>query len=370
MSHGKRLQVVGWGPIRLPGERQRIERLEKAARELLMLPTPEPHIFPEGTQTASVGRGADSMTAQGPLGQRKLYVAPDGPAMHGPDVLHLQGNLKVLGYDEVGELDGVFGPKTRDALVHFQNDYGIFTDGVCARVSVIVLNYLQEHGVTADNPATDRQKRVIYWSVSAQRSGMVIVGTADRADTHGSGQADFLTRLRHRVERSIEIQAQLQTLPVQSDLSPSERTSFANAIKAELVILLDVRDEAGEGGIATYYFSKANAVSDVGAPLANYIGEELVIQTGAKDLGSHAEDSEDLMLPAAPTVRVEVGNFGDPSDLARFLGGPEYFDRIGTGIALGITRVYMLGARSSPTGSAPVGSLSRRESRDRATDSQ
>lgn len=363
MSHEKRLQVVGWGPIRLPGERQRIERLEKAARELVMLPTPEPHRVSEGTQAASVGRGAANIAAQGPLGQRKLYVTPDGPAMRGPDVQDLQRRLKVLGYDEVGELDGVFGPKTRDALVRFQNDYGIFTDGVCARVSVIVLNYLQEHGVTADNPATDRQKRIIYWSVSAQRSGMVIVGTADSAAAHVSGHADFIARLRHRVERSIEMQARLQTLPVRPDLSTLERTSFANSIKAELVILLDVRDEPGVGGIATYYFSKANVVSDVGAPLANYIREELVIQTGANDLGSRAEDSEDLMLPTAPTVRVEVGNFGDPNDLARFLGGPEYFDRIGTGIALGITRVYMLGARSSPTGSAPVGSLSRRESR-------
>jgi hypothetical protein len=235
-------------------------------------------------------------------------------------------------------------------------------------VSVIVLDYLQKHGVTAENPATDRQKRIIYWSASAQRSGMVIVGTVDRADTHRPGHADFLARLRHRVEQSIESQAQMQTLHVQADLSPSERTSFVNSIKAELVILLDARDEAGEGGIATYYFGKANAVSDVGAPLANYIREELVNQTGAKDLGCHAEDSEDLMLPTAPTVRVEVGNFGDSSDLTRFLGGPEYFDRIATGIALGITRVYMLGAQSSPTGSAPVGSLSRRGSRDRATD--
>jgi peptidoglycan hydrolase-like protein with peptidoglycan-binding domain len=64
------------------------------------------------------------MTTQGPLGQRKLYVTPDVPAMRGPDVLDLQRRLKVLGYDEIEELDGVFGPKTRDALIHFQNDYG------------------------------------------------------------------------------------------------------------------------------------------------------------------------------------------------------------------------------------------------------
>lgn len=361
MSRRKRLQVVGWGPIRLPGERRRIERLEKAARELFAQQAPEPPPLPEDAQ-AGPASDNENMLVQGPLGRRKLYVTPDGPAMRGPDVLDLQGRLRILGYDEVGDLDGVFGPKTRDALVRFQNDYGIFTDGVCARVSVVVLNHLQQLGVTTESPASDRQKRVIYWSVSAQRSGMVIVGTADRADAHGPGQhADFLARLRHRVEGSIETQTQMQTLPVQPDLSSSERASFANDIRAELVILLDVRDEPGEGGVSTYYFSKANIASDVGVPLANYIREELVSQTGAKDLGSHAEDSELLMLPQAPTVRVEIGNFGDPRDLARFLGDPEYFDRIGTGIALGITRVYMLGARSSPTGSAPVGGLSRRE---------
>jgi N-acetylmuramoyl-L-alanine amidase len=151
---------------------------------------------------------------------------------------------------------------------------------------------------------------------------MLIVGSVDRADTYGSGHADFLARLRRRVEQSIESQAQMQALHVQADLSPSERTSFVNSIKAELVILLDARGEPGEGGIATYYFSKSNAVSDVGRSASNYIREELVNQTGAKDFGSYAEDSEDLMLPTAPTVSVEVGNFGDSSDLVRFLGGP------------------------------------------------
>jgi hypothetical protein len=44
------------------------------------------------------------------------------------------------------------------------------------------------------------------------------------------------------------------------------------------------------------------------------------------------------MPPTAPTVSVEVGNFGDSSDLARFLGGPEHFGRIATGIALHAVR--------------------------------
>ena len=110
-------------------------------------------------------------------------------------------------------------------------------------MSVIVLIYLQEQGVTAENPAADRQKRIIYRFGVAQRSGMVIVDTADRADAHGFGHADLLARLRRRVEQSIESQAQMQPLHVQADLSPSERTSFANSIEAELVILLDARGE-------------------------------------------------------------------------------------------------------------------------------
>jgi len=47
----------------------------------------------------------------------------------GGDVYELQGRLKYLGYYD-GEVDGVFGPKTKNAVTWFQWRFGLKADGV------------------------------------------------------------------------------------------------------------------------------------------------------------------------------------------------------------------------------------------------
>jgi peptidoglycan hydrolase-like protein with peptidoglycan-binding domain len=49
--------------------------------------------------------------------------------LRGPRVLALQKKLKALGYD-VGTPDGLFGAKTRAAVVKFQTDKSLGVDGI------------------------------------------------------------------------------------------------------------------------------------------------------------------------------------------------------------------------------------------------
>ena len=52
------------------------------------------------------------------------------PTMRGDDVENLQNRLLDLGYTEVGIADGSFGPKTDEAVRHFQQNNGLTIDGI------------------------------------------------------------------------------------------------------------------------------------------------------------------------------------------------------------------------------------------------
>lgn len=61
------------------------------------------------------------------LGDRTLYLRL--PNFHGSDVRTLQEALNALGFS-CGEADGYFGPHTEAALQQFQENVGIFADGM------------------------------------------------------------------------------------------------------------------------------------------------------------------------------------------------------------------------------------------------
>ena len=61
------------------------------------------------------------------LGDRTLYLRM--PNFHGADVKALQRALNVLGF-ACGEDDGYFGPHTEAALQQFQENVGLFADGM------------------------------------------------------------------------------------------------------------------------------------------------------------------------------------------------------------------------------------------------
>ena len=63
----------------------------------------------------------------------------NGPWMTGDDVLLLQERLLGLGYDEVGEADGVFGSHTDQAVRHFQEVNELVVDGIVGPITWEVL---------------------------------------------------------------------------------------------------------------------------------------------------------------------------------------------------------------------------------------
>jgi N-acetylmuramoyl-L-alanine amidase len=73
------------------------------------------------------------------LGDRLLYLRR--PMLRGDDVAELQRRLGALGFD-AGRVDGMFGDDTLAALIDFQHNTGLTTDGVCGPATLAGLDRL------------------------------------------------------------------------------------------------------------------------------------------------------------------------------------------------------------------------------------
>lgn len=57
----------------------------------------------------------------------------------GNAVIDLQTKLQALGYT-INEIDGIFGPNTKQAVCAFQSDYGLSDDGLAGPNTMTALN--------------------------------------------------------------------------------------------------------------------------------------------------------------------------------------------------------------------------------------
>lgn len=95
----------------------------------------------------------------------------------GEQVTKIQQRLAEFGYD-VGEVDGVFGSKTKNAVIKFQKDNGLTADGVVGSQTLEALGLSDTAGgVTADSLDLDLLSRVISAEAKGEPyEGQVAVG--------------------------------------------------------------------------------------------------------------------------------------------------------------------------------------------------
>ena len=87
------------------------------------------------------------------LGDRTLYLRL--PNFHGADVKMLQDALNALGFS-CGEADGYFGPHTEAALQQFQENVGLFADGMAFQDT---FNYVKRlHHVWEGKPSVSESE--------------------------------------------------------------------------------------------------------------------------------------------------------------------------------------------------------------------
>ena len=108
---------------------QMIPTIGEVQMELSLTPTPLPHM-------------PDSVWAEVVNPAEPTPEPPLSSGSRGEKVEELQKRLQALGYYD-GEIDGQFGPGTKAAVVDFQKNNGLDTDGL-AGTETLNLLYSQE----------------------------------------------------------------------------------------------------------------------------------------------------------------------------------------------------------------------------------
>lgn len=293
------------------------------------------------------------------LGDRLLSYVVANP-QSGDDVLELQRRLTELGFD-VGRVDGIFGPRTGEALREFQRNTGLPADGTCGPSTFKALGRLAPI-VTGGRPDTLRASDALQRAGKRLPGKIVVVdpghGGPDRGCTgNGLEEATVVEDLAARIEGRLAatgVHAYLtRGSAVANELDEVTRAEFANETGANLVISLHVDGHSNPdaSGVATYFYGhdRPGANSAIGEMFAGLIQREIVARTDLADCRTHAKTWDLLRHTRMAAVRVELGYVTNPHD-ATLLADPHFRDVVAEAIVVAVQRVYLPSHEDAQTG--------------------
>lgn len=191
------------------------------------------------------------------LGDRLLYQRR--PMLRGDDVAELQRQLCSLGFD-TGRVDGIFGPNSEQALVEFQRNSGLTTDGVCGRDTLATLHRLGDRTNGTATVAELHQREELRERAAQDLEGRVVV----------LGEDGGLAILVDNVARELrEVRARPLVVG-----QPDHRDHAARANQVEADAYLGFAPIDEPGAVISYFGSPA-FTSVGGIHLATLLADEL-----------------------------------------------------------------------------------------------
>lgn len=243
------------------------------------------------------------------LGDRVLYLR--APHMRGDDVRDLQDRLATMGFD-TGRVDGIFGPQTQIALLEFQRNYGLRSDGIVADDSLRALLGLPK--IAGDTGVGGIRERTRSRRFPPGLAGLRVVldpghGPSEPgfAGPNGETESAACFALAHAVEASLAAGGAHVFLTRREDGTPtdSERATLANALDAHLFVSLHMGGgDLSARGAAAFYFGHERFRSELGARLADLLLAEVTL-LGLTDGRAHAKTFPVLRETRMPAVVLE-----------------------------------------------------------------
>jgi N-acetylmuramoyl-L-alanine amidase len=223
------------------------------------------------------------------LGDRLLYERV--PVLRGDDIAELQRLLGELGFD-AGRVDGFFGPATTAALLEFQRNVGLPTDGVCGPDTVEALRRVVGRTGEGSTVARLREADALRRRPLGLGGRRIVVGEGGEA----TGLADALGRA---------LRTSGAVVSVVHHPDAHERAGAANAFDAMAFVGLVVRSEPG---LDVAFYAREGFESVGGHRLAEMVQDSL-----PDDLSSNGPPTPkgmrlpELVQTRMPAVLVEVG---------------------------------------------------------------
>jgi N-acetylmuramoyl-L-alanine amidase len=176
------------------------------------------------------------------LGERLLFLR--SPNIRGDDVASLQSLLNRLGFD-CGRVDGIYGPRTSEAVAEFQENIGLPRNGISTPEFIDVLKRMGSQ--TGDGPgvAVVREGLALSDDVASD-SLRLVVG-------YFTGGAPLASAIVRRAKESHPLTSTV-------DFTASEQAKAANAYQADVYIGCESSDDAG----CTIYFYEVPTFCSVG----------------------------------------------------------------------------------------------------------
>lgn len=186
------------------------------------------------------------------LGDRLLYR--HAPMVRGDDVAELQLRLGSLGFD-AGRVDGIFGPDTERALIDFQRNAGLPTDGIAGQATITELCRVGAKADPRDPVAVVRERERLRRAPRTLVARRVVIAES------GGGAAVALATAR-----------QLRTLGASvvtlHHPDASRQAADANAADAEVFLGLEI---CSEPTCVARYFATTGFVSAGGRRFAQLL---------------------------------------------------------------------------------------------------
>lgn len=309
----------------------------------------------DGTVGAETYRALDE--ARWTLRDRLLHHRVGRPYV-GDDVAELQHRLLDLGFDP-GRCDGIFGPRTDEALRSFQREVGLSGDGTVGPATLRAIRQLRR-AVVGGRPGHLREHEALH-RAGRGLAGKTVIIDPTRGGEDGSGWQvgdlrcdelafDIATRLEGRLAATgcnVFLSRSVDGGP-----SDADRAAFANAAEADLYVAIGVDGDRSSRceGVATYFYGAGRGRSSaVGQQLAELVQREIVARTDLLDCSTHAKSWELLRLTRMPAVQVEAGYLTNPHDAAR-LAEPAFRDTLAESVLAAVQRLYLPAEEDPGTG--------------------